>query len=255
MSIPRPSAPARTGPTSQQGTVRPAGGTLTVDQVVALCLNVNGDRKRVSTAAAIIMAESGGNTVARCYNHRNSAGVVYCGARGPNPDGSGGGVISIDRGLCQFNSVWHAELTDAQCDDPKTAVSAMFHVSAGFVWFKEWATFNSGDYARFLPETQSAYDALTAKGPGAVTQILSKIGGGFVAGGHVAGSVAGGVVKSTVSLGEFLAHLSDPNEWRRVLYVVLGLVLVVAGAFLLDRSLLSSIAGTAVTNAVGAVVK
>lgn len=91
------------------------------------------------TAIAVALAESGGNPSA-VGNNRNGAGRV----------------TSVDRGLWQINSVFHAEITNACAFDPKCAAQAAFRISARGSNWTPWATFNSGAYRQFLARANTA---------------------------------------------------------------------------------------------------
>lgn len=78
-------------------------------------------------AYAIMMAESGGNPL----------------ARNVNSDGS------IDRGLFQINNKWHPEVTDAMAYNAAMNAAAAFRISgAGSNW-NAWSTFKNGSYKKF----------------------------------------------------------------------------------------------------------
>lgn len=77
---------------------------------------------------AIAQAESGLNTD----------------AVGRNADGS------RDRGILQFNSRWHPEISDACAFSPACAFQAGYRVSARGTNFSAWTTFSAGTYKRFL---------------------------------------------------------------------------------------------------------
>ena len=72
-----------------------------------------------------------------------------------------------------------------------------------------------------------------------------------------AGDVRSGVAKAATlgvgaTLGDFLGALVSRHTWKRAVMVLAGLIAVVMGAFLLNRDLLTQVAGSAVTNAAGA---
>lgn len=85
-------------------------------------------RQEQTTITAIALAESGGNPT----------------ARNTNVDGS------VDRGLMQINNVWHPEVSDAQADDPLSAMFAAWRISARGTDFSPWSTYESGAYKQFL---------------------------------------------------------------------------------------------------------
>jgi murein DD-endopeptidase MepM/ murein hydrolase activator NlpD len=90
-----------------------------------------------ATAAAIAMAESGGDSA----------------AVGTNTDGS------RDRGLWQINTRWHPEVSDACAFDPACNAQQARAISNGWSNFHPWSSFNSGAYLKFAggsPASQTA---------------------------------------------------------------------------------------------------
>jgi hypothetical protein len=86
------------------------------------------------TAVAVEWAEAGGDTNAR---HVNSDG-------------------SIDRGLWQFNSRFHPEVSDAQAFDAHASSDAAYRISfSGLVW-TPWAAYRNGAYTRYLDSARAA---------------------------------------------------------------------------------------------------
>lgn len=65
---------------------------------------------------------------------------------------------SIDRGLWQINSKWHAEVTDAQAFDPKLATEAAYRISKGGLDFTPWSTWGNGAYRTHLEAARVALD-------------------------------------------------------------------------------------------------
>lgn len=96
-------------------------------------------------AIAIILGESGGNPGAR-NTEKNTP-------------------PSVDRGLWQFNSRWHPEVTDACAFEPVCATRAAFVVSKGGTDFTPWASFKAGTYKQFLPRAQAALSAIAVPQP------------------------------------------------------------------------------------------
>ena len=87
-----------------------------------------------STAAAVALAESGGDPA----------------AIGRNQDGS------RDRGLWQINDRFHPDVTDACAFDPACNARSAYAISSGWTDFSPWTTFQSGAYRQFLPQTTTA---------------------------------------------------------------------------------------------------
>jgi len=82
----------------------------------------------LDTIVAIAQAESSLNTL----------------AQGHNTDGS------IDRGILQINSRWHAEVTDSCAYDPLCSFQQGYRISNRGTSFTPWSTYTSGAYRRYL---------------------------------------------------------------------------------------------------------
>jgi hypothetical protein len=96
-----------------------------------------------AVAMAVILAESGGNPQAK-----NS--VTWDSTLGNNP------ATSVDRGLWQFNSHWHSEVSDACAYDPACATKEAFRVSKGGKDFSQWTAFKAGTYKKYLERAKQA---------------------------------------------------------------------------------------------------
>lgn len=205
---------------------------LSLSQVTALCLNMSGNADHVATATAVIFAESGGDTQAVCSNVFDArTGRVVCQKNGV----PAGPILSRDRGLCQINSLSHAEVSDAQAFDPQQAVGAMFHISSGFVDFHQWTTYTSGAYRRFLPQAQGEAKAQLAGGPSPLTAATAAVGGVLYGAGTAAAGAASGAVDAVSSVPHFLGLLTSTRTWERVLLVVVGIGATIAGAVMLGK--------------------
>lgn len=183
-------------------------------------------------AVAVAEAESGGDTTAR---NRNTDG-------------------SVDRGLWQFNSRWHPEVTDAMADDPGQAAKAAYRVSAGGRSWGQWSTYGNGAAARQLGAAKLAAAAVGDGSGGGSTvtpadwslpgvgDLGSGIDGLATIGKSVAG-VASGIAAAAV-------WIANPHNWIRILEVVAGGAAVLGGLYLLSQTGAGPIA-----DAGGAVVK
>ncbi len=85
-----------------------------------------------------------------------------------NPLTIGNDDGSIDRGLCQFNSKAHPEITDNAAYTPFTACIAMraLYLKAGKS-FGAWVGYTSGAYRKYMVEAQLArqlFDCQASKG-------------------------------------------------------------------------------------------
>ena len=87
----------------------------------------------LATAAAVALAESGGNPSA--YNPETAAGT---------PDGQG------SYGLWQIYLNAHPEFAGLNLYDPQTNANAAYQVYAAAGGFSPWSTYNSGAYLRYL---------------------------------------------------------------------------------------------------------
>jgi hypothetical protein len=110
-----------------------AGKQLNVGMALALCHHVGFRRGGLTTAVALMTAESG--RYVEAY-HENL-----------NEDGT---LSSTDRGLFQINDRWHFDLSDAEayCAIPNAVYA--FWMSGGED-FSAWAAFNSGAYQTYVP--------------------------------------------------------------------------------------------------------
>lgn len=105
---------------------------LTAAELVQLAFSAGWSAKDAPTAAAIALAESGGNPAAR---------------GGPNPNGS------YDHGLWQINSVHGAAGKD--WSNPSTNASMAYAVFKSQGW-RAWTVYRTGAYLAFLPATRAA---------------------------------------------------------------------------------------------------
>lgn len=106
-----------------------AGKQYLPREIAAICYD-NGFRlRRLVMAVQIALAESEG---------WDRAQHVYENAEGQ--------VIYADRGMWQFHSKWHAEVTDECAFDPYCAVKHLYRVSDGGRSWGQWSSFASGAY-------------------------------------------------------------------------------------------------------------
>jgi len=104
---------------------------LDADTLASLAAGAGFSGPAVLTAAAVALAESGGNPNAHCYN---------CVP----------GVREDSRGLWQINVNAHPEFAGVNLYDPAVNAAAAFAVSGGGVSFRPWSTYKSGSYRSFL---------------------------------------------------------------------------------------------------------
>jgi hypothetical protein len=68
--------------------------------------------------------------------------------QGINTDGS------LDRGILQINSHWHAEVTEEQAYNPTQSFVQAFRISGGGADFNAWNTYKNGSYKQFIEGVQ-----------------------------------------------------------------------------------------------------
>lgn len=96
------------------------------------------------TAVAVALAESSCVASAR-------------GANGPTAGCPNG---SVDRGLWQVNSCYHAEVSDSCAYNAQCNANAARRISAGGTNWTPWSTYNSGAYRAYLATAQAAVNRL-----------------------------------------------------------------------------------------------
>lgn len=184
---------------------------------------------RAVTAVAVAIAESAGNEHARCFNWRDPRdGKVKCASTAA---AAGGPVLSVDRGLWQFNSKSHAEISDATADAPGPATDAAYRVSNGFRDFHQWATFSSGLYKAHMDDAKAGVRS-------AVGQIGTSTWDKVLTSG--AADAVAAAVNPLAQLGGFVAQLGDRKTWIRVVEVLGGVVLGLVALFLLRGDLMNA---------------
>jgi len=120
--------------------LRGLGDSIDVTTLQTLAANAGFTGSDVNVAAAIAMAESGGNS--NDYNPETRA-------KGGTPQGQG------SFGLWQIYLHAHPEFASWNLYDPQTNANAAFSVyqAAGFS-FSPWTTFRSGQYMAYLQQFQ-----------------------------------------------------------------------------------------------------
>ena len=163
-----------------------------------------------NTAAAIAMAESGGNPNAINYS---------------DPGGS--------YGLTQINGAAWGPGATSTLGNPSEAFNQMFNISQGGTNFTPWSTFNNGSYLNFLNGVGSATGSSGGLGSGlgnfgAGSWMQNLFGGPNSPVGSQLGS--GGITSLAGGSG------SSQTSWLASIgYFLLGLVLLGIGAFLLAK--------------------
>jgi len=160
-----------------------------------------------NTAAAIAMAESGGNPNAINYS---------------DPGGS--------YGLTQINGAAWGPGATSTLGNPSEAFNQMFNISQGGTNFTPWSSFNNGSYLGPLSELAGGGGGTTL---GSGSGIFGMLGGSSALQGLLGGSSGSGSGSSQTS---WLASIG---------YFLLGLVLLGIGAFLLAKEHTPALARTA----------
>lgn len=200
------------------------GGNLnempyTFAQLEGLWIQNGGGRAAAPVAAAIALAESGGNPNATNYNSNGS----------------------IDRGLWQVNSTHGTQSTYDINGNTRAAISIS---SNGSNW-SPWTTFTSGAYRSFLPAstTSPQYVGLSIPSPPSPFSLpfgplsgfnLPDIGSLLGTVGQGVGSITGlgGIGKSIQNLADIIKFLFS----YRFLYLIGGGILLLLGLYLLARN-------------------
>lgn len=127
---------------------------LSADQLTGLA-QAAGAAGDVTTAVAVALAESGGDTA----------------AVGKNADGS------RDRGLWQINDQAHPEVSDSCAFDPACNARAAYTISNGWTDFSAWTVYTTGAYLQFMPQAgtavQQAPPQRSLQGQSVVGQMVS----------------------------------------------------------------------------------
>lgn len=105
---------------------RPTGPRLTVEQLRTLATSVGFTGEAVDVAAAVAMAESGGDPAAI-----GDSGTSF--------------------GLWQVNLPSHPQYKGAELLDATTNARAAFAISSGGANWQPWTTYRNGAYKRFMP--------------------------------------------------------------------------------------------------------
>ncbi len=111
---------------------------MTVDELRALAREVGFAGISADIAAAVAMAESGGDPFAQGDPH---------GTPGPTPNGT-----STSFGLWQVHAPVHPQYDAAQLlTNVRYCARAAFEISSGGTNWQPWTTFRDGSYRKFMP--------------------------------------------------------------------------------------------------------
>ena len=117
----------------------PARGHLTDVQIASAAYRAGFRGASLRTAVAVALAESRGDTHARCRN--------------PG---------STDRGLFQINDRAHPDVTTAEADNPITAAREAYRISRHGTNWRPWVTFQHGHHRKFLVRANRAASQIGA---------------------------------------------------------------------------------------------
>lgn len=113
-----------------------------MSDVAQLAVNAGFRNWYVVTITSMLWVESRGNIWAINLNAQNPESPAY---------------LSLDLGLCQFNTFWNPLMTSQQAFDPVWSLATMFAITrAGTANLDRWASHSSGAYKTY------AHDALLA---------------------------------------------------------------------------------------------
>lgn len=189
---------------------------LDVGMVETYALRAGWGARDAIVAAAVAMAESGGNTDAHATKGEDS------------------------RGLWQMNVQAHPELAGRNLYDPGVNAAAAYNLWKAKGW-GPWSAHNNGTYLAYMlqataasPSSQAAANAL-----GSIQDAGNVLGGAVDA----AQSVAQGALGAAQSAVGFLQDLQNPELWQRIGKVIVGGVLIAGGLFILVKSAAANLAG------------
>lgn len=116
--------------------------TLSYAQVAQICYNAGFRDTGLVTAIAVAKAESGFNTTNRSKNTDSRK--------------------TTDRGLFQFNSYWHSEISDACADDPKCSAEKAYFITGGGRNWTPWSAYKNASYLQYVVPARSAAKQITS---------------------------------------------------------------------------------------------
>jgi hypothetical protein len=180
---------------------------------------------RAKVAAAVAMAESGGNP-----NAHNSK---------PPDDSYGLWQINMLGGLGPARRKSLGLSANSDLYNPQTNAKAMKQISSNGGNFSPWSTYTNGSYLKFM--NKEVKD--DSNDPG----FWDKVGGaitGAIPGYNAVKDTGEAAITAVGYLGKTATWLSDSDNWVRIAYVAGGAVVVLAG---LNALLQSTSVGKAAT--------
>lgn len=198
---------------------------LSQSEIYSLAKSVGLSDGRAKVAAAIAMAESGGNPNA----HNSKPPDDSYGLWQINMLGSLGPARRKSLGLSANSDLFN----------PQTNAKAMKEISSGGGNFSPWSTYTNGSYLKFLNKDvkdESSDPGFWDKVGGAIT--------GAIPGYNAIKDTGEAAVTAVGYLSKTATWLSDSDNWVRIAYVTGGGIIVLAGLYAVIQS---TSAGKAVT--------
>ena len=132
---------------------------------------------RAGATTSSLSAAAATSSALRCANTWKSAGLSAgtavtatavglaessCTASATNRNGATSGCASgsVDRGMWQINSCYHAEVSVTCAFDAVCNAKAAYRISSSGTNWRPWSTYNSGAYRSHLSDAQSAVNAV-----------------------------------------------------------------------------------------------
>lgn len=184
---------------------------LTATQIEELWIEAHGDANSAATAAAVALAESGGDPAVI----NNTARRDLPGYHAPGP----GAQPEYSVGLWQINTLAHPTYTATDLLRPIVNAEAAVAISKNGTDFNPWSTFTSGAYRSHLPATEQAAKSLpTSAGRGVKPRVrpwivLPNLPAGAAT--DVPASVTRSVGGAWHALGSHLPHAINRNKAAR----------------------------------------
>jgi Lysozyme like domain len=114
---------------------------LTMQTLAPMVRTAGFDGEPAAEALAISWAESGGNVWAIALN--TTPGLKS--------------TMSLDLGLCQYNTYWNPHMTTAQAFDPQWSLNRMHDLHAHY-GYRLWTVYNNGRYLTHLNKARTALE-------------------------------------------------------------------------------------------------
>lgn len=212
--------PGLKAPDKHKAVPTPKATTLSPREIAGFAAGAGFKGVGLVRAVAVALAESGGKTNAR------------------NVNGDG----TVDRGLMQFNSKWHPEVSDAEADNPAAAMKAAYRVSNHGKDWSQWATWPgaaAGNLGKARMAAKNPADVADSPWWAKAALKAVEFGAGLS---PFTDDLAGGtdwrdtLKKAVTLLAAGGAWLSDPHNWLRVALVTAGGAGLVTGLVLIGKS-------------------